>query len=37
MSLAEARSAVISDEQSDAPRKGYKRGDPALARIICEI
>ena len=29
--------AVVSDEASEAPRKGYKRGDPALARIFCEI
>lgn len=37
MRLAEALDAVISDELSDAPRKGYKRGDPALERIVCEL
>lgn len=37
MRLTEALDAVISHETSDAPRKGYKRGDPALERIVCEL
>jgi hypothetical protein len=37
MRLAEALGAGLSDEASAAPRKGYKRGDAALARIICEL
>jgi hypothetical protein len=37
MRLDEARGAVLSDETSQAPRRGYRRGDPAMARIVCEI
>lgn len=27
----------ILDIRSDAPRPGYKRGDPSIARILCEL
>jgi len=27
----------ITDERSEAPRIGYKRGDPAIAVIRCQI
>jgi hypothetical protein len=37
MRLDEALGAQISEAVSDAPRRGYKRGDPAMVRIICEI
>lgn len=37
MRLADALGATISEEESAAPRKGYKRGDPALDRIVCEL
>ena len=35
--LEEASGAQLSDEPSQAPRKGYKLGDKDMARIICEI
>ena len=35
--LDEAIGAHIADASSEAPRRGYKRGDPAMARIVCEI
>ena len=37
MRLDEANAAVISDERSEAPRSGYKHGDPAMDRIVCEL
>lgn len=37
MRLSEALGAILSDEASQAPRKGHKRGDPGLARIVCEL
>jgi hypothetical protein len=37
MRLTEAAGAAMSGEASQAPRTGYKRGDPAMARIICEL
>jgi hypothetical protein len=37
MRLDEARGARISEAASEAPRRGYKRGDAALARIIAEL
>jgi hypothetical protein len=27
----------ITDETSQAPRRGYKRSDPAMARIVAEL
>lgn len=33
----EVSSAHIMEESSDAPRRGYKRGDKAMERIKCEI
>lgn len=37
MRLDEATGASISNEPSQAPRRGYKRGDAAMSRIVCEI
>jgi len=37
MRLDEASGASISNEPSQAPRRGYKRGDAAMSRILCEI
>lgn len=37
MRLDEASGAEITSEASAAPRRGYKRGDPAMDRIICEL
>ena len=37
MRLDEASAAHVTDEPSEAPRRGYKRGDPLLERIICEV
>ena len=37
MHLDEALSAKIIDEDSLAPRRGYKRGDPAIANLVCQI
>ena len=37
MRLDDANAAVISDERSEAPRSGYKHGDPAMDRIVCEL
>jgi hypothetical protein len=35
--LAEALDAAISAEPAEAPRRGYKRGDKAIDRIVCEV
>lgn len=35
--LDEARGGLIYKERSQAPRTGYKRGDPAIAFIRCQI
>lgn len=37
MRLDEAIGAHISEVPSRAPRRGYKRGDAAMGRIVCEI
>lgn len=37
MRLDEASAAAVTDERSEAPRNGYKHGDPAIARIVCEL
>ncbi len=35
--LDEAASAQITDQPSQAPRKGFKPDDPAMTRIVCEV
>ncbi len=35
--LGDANRAVISNETSNSPRPGYKRGDARMVRIICEL
>lgn len=35
--LDETRDIVSIDEQSEAPRSGYRKGDAAMAKIICEL
>lgn len=35
--LDETIGSVILDEKSSAPRPGYKRGDKAMARIVCQL
>lgn len=35
--LDEATSYGVTEDPSLAPRKGYRRGDKALARIVCEL
>ena len=37
MRLDEVSVAHVSRETSEAPRRGFKRGDPAMARIVCEV
>ncbi|MBB4142729.1 hypothetical protein GGQ72_001228 [Rhizobium rhizoryzae] len=37
MRIDEAFSAHITDEKSEAARHGYKRGDPAMQWIRCQI
>jgi hypothetical protein len=37
MRLDEAWAIAIAEERSLAPRPGYKRGDRAIARIICQL
>jgi hypothetical protein len=35
--LDEATGAEITDEQSQAPRQGYMRGDKAMESIYCQV
>lgn len=35
--LCDASMAKLLDEKSEAPRKGYRRGDPAMHSIAVEI
>ena len=35
--LDEATNALITDRPSEAPRRGFKSGDKAIARIVGEI
>ncbi len=35
--LDEARGGIQLDRASLAPRKGYRKGDAAMARIDCEV
>lgn len=35
--LDEARSADVTEVSSAAPRKGFKLGDRAMDRILCEV
>jgi hypothetical protein len=35
--LDQATGGVILSEASDAPRTGYKAGDRAMYRIVCEL
>ena len=37
MRLDDASTAAVSEERSEAPRNGYRRGDPSIARMICEL
>jgi hypothetical protein len=37
MRLDEASGAQVSDQASAAPRKGFKPGDRAMERIVCEV
>jgi hypothetical protein len=35
--LDEARGALLFEERSQAPQTGYKRDDPAIAFIRCQV
>lgn len=35
--LEDAIAAVVTEVTSQAPRAGYRRGDPAMSRIVCEF
>src|SRR5262245_53322076 len=35
--LDEATGAVISNDQSSAPRSGYRHNDRAMERIVCQL
>ncbi len=37
MRLDETFSAHVIDEESEAPRRGYNRGDKAMSSIACQI
>lgn len=35
--LDEITSSTMLGDKSDAPRPGYRKGDPAIKNILCEI
>ena len=35
--LDEITSSEILDEKSEAPRRGYRKGDPAITKLVCEL
>jgi hypothetical protein len=35
--LDEARALSVMDEASQAPRRGYRRGDSAMSRIVAQV
>ncbi len=37
MRLSDARAAAITEMPAEVPRRGYKRGDPAMKRIVSEL
>lgn len=37
MRCDEARAARVTEEPSEAPRPGYRRGDRAMERILAEV
>lgn len=37
MFLKDIRAATVTDEESLAPRTGFKRGDSAMMRILCQV
>lgn len=37
LDLAEVQEAALLDQASSAPRRGYRRNDPGLERIVCEL
>jgi len=37
LKITEASGAAVRDEPAQVPRRGYKRGDAALNRIVCEL
>lgn len=37
MHIGEALGAVVSDDDSAAPRVGHRHGDPAMVQIVCQL
>jgi hypothetical protein len=37
LKLDEVRSAALTSQASAAPREGYLRNDPTIARILCQV
>ena len=37
LKISEANEAVLTNDFADVPRRGYRRSDAALDRIICEL
>lgn len=35
--LDEITSSKMLDERAEAPRLGYRKGDPAITKLVCEI